>query len=74
MTKTKSKVEIKIYPGVAHKLQAGHKYLLIIKEGGDLSVVGKAIKDFFADTPIFVLAMKDLNDAKIAEIVGEDHE
>lgn len=57
--------------GEAFELKPGNKYLLIVQEAQELSAISRALSAFFEDTPVFILAVKDVTQVKLAELVKE---
>lgn len=66
-----TKTKIIIEPSKAFKIDKKGKYLLILPKDAKLKALAPAIGKFFAPAPVFVLAVNDVNDIKIAELLEE---
>ena len=66
------KTVINIIPAKTFEIKPNSKYLLIMPENADLSSeFQSAVKSFFGDTKILVLASRDVNQIKLTELLQE---
>jgi len=47
------------------------KYLVILPKDANIKAIAPALATFFNPTPVFVLAVNDVTDVKIAELLEE---
>lgn len=69
MAKSKEKIEVHIIPSKTFEIKPGHKYLMIMPKDAQLNKIAKAISNYFDPVPVFLLAVNDVNEIKIAELL-----
>jgi DNA mismatch repair protein MutH len=60
-----------IEKGKAFKINKHGKYLLVMPSHANVNALAPAIAKFFDPVPVFVLAVNDVNDVKLTELVEE---
>jgi len=48
------------------------KYLVILPKDANIKQISQALAKFFAPVPVFCLAVNDVTDVKIAELLNEN--
>lgn len=52
----------------------GHKYLMILPKDAKITEIAAALSNFFTGIKIFVLAVNDVTDIKIAELLKDSED
>ena len=68
--KVKEEIKVTIEKGTVIPIKEGGKYLLILPKDANIKEISKAIAKFFAPTPVFVLAVNEVTDIKIAQLLS----
>ena len=64
--------QISVTPTKAFEIKANGKYLLILNEDAQIQRVATAIGKFFKPSQFFVLAVRDVNQVKLTELLLEE--
>jgi hypothetical protein len=67
----KYKIKMIIEKGKAFKINKHGKYLLVMPRDAKLDKLAPAIAKFFDPVPVFVLAVNDIDDIKLTELIEE---
>lgn len=70
-SKKTTKIRLEIIQARALELKPGHKYLMIMPKDSKVIELQDALKKYLPDVGIFVLAVNDVNDIKLAELIKE---
>lgn len=69
---------LKSIPGIEEgkifKLEPNGKYLLILPKDSEITKISAALTKFFKPTKFFVLAVNDVTEIKIAELLSNEQE
>ena len=64
--------QVNVVPTKAFEIKPNHKYLMIMPKDAQLNQFANAFKVFAPNSPIFILAVNDINQVKLAELMGEN--
>ncbi len=58
--------------GTIFELEGKKRYLVILPKNAEIKQLGEELGRFFHPCPVFVLAVNDVNDVKIAELIDNN--
>lgn len=70
MAESKQEIKVSLEKANLYEINPQGKYLIVMPKDANLRLISEAISTFFEPAKVFVLAVNDVTEIKIAELVA----